>query len=83
MKEPLEQNSRSKASRQAKDLLRIRLEEKGKFGKRKDKAKLEEGQAIIGAKASLSRQMGEKGCFSKYKDKASCHFDQASHDKSF
>lgn len=45
MKELLEQSSTLKASRQAKDLLRIRLEEKGEFGKRKDKEKLEEGQA--------------------------------------
>lgn len=45
MKEPLEYSSTLKTGRQAKDLLRIRLEEKGEFGKRKYKEKLEEGQA--------------------------------------
>lgn len=63
MKEPLEQSSTIEASRQAKDLLRIRLEEKGQFGKRKNKEKLEEGQAIMGDKASLYLQKGEKVVF--------------------
>lgn len=45
MKEPLEYSSTLKTGRQAKDLLRIRLEEKVEFEKRKYKEKLEEGQA--------------------------------------
>lgn len=45
VKEPLEYSSTLKTGRQAKDLLRIRLEEKVEFEKRKYKEKLEEGQA--------------------------------------